>query len=81
MPLPVGALVIVNQAAVLVAVHAHPLFADTEKLPVDTSDPTDTLAGDNVKVQVAAAWEIVTICPPTAIVPLRPRPSALIPTE
>ena len=47
-PLPLGALVIVNQGALLDAVDAHPLFAATEKLPAATPDPTDTLAGENV---------------------------------
>jgi hypothetical protein len=46
-PLPLGALVIVNHGELLDAVHAHPLFAATEKLPVETSAPTDTLAGEN----------------------------------
>jgi hypothetical protein len=79
-PLPLGALVIVNQAALLVAVQAHPLLAATEKLPADTSDPTETPDGDSVNVQVAAACETVTICAPTAIVPLRPKPSGFWPT-
>ncbi len=48
LPLPLAPLVIVNHGALLVAVHAHPLFAATEKLPVERSDPTDTLAGENV---------------------------------
>lgn len=46
-PLPLGGLVTVSHGALLDAVHAHPLFADTEKLPVATSDPTDTPAGEN----------------------------------
>lgn len=79
-PLPVAALVIVNHAAVLVAVQAHPLFAVTEKLPADASAATETLAGDKVKEHVAAACETVTICPPTAIVPLRTMASGLAAT-
>jgi hypothetical protein len=46
-PVPLGALVIVNHGALVDAVHAHPLFAATEKLPVEASDPTDTLEGEN----------------------------------
>jgi hypothetical protein len=48
LPLPPGVLVIVNHAAPLAAVHAHPLAAATEKLPVAAADPTDTLVGDKV---------------------------------
>ena len=80
LPLPVVALVMVNHGALLAAVHAHPLLAVTEKLPADACPETDTLSGDNAKVHVAAACETVTICAPTAIVPLRPVPSGLAAT-
>jgi hypothetical protein len=81
LPLPLGLLVIVNHGALVIAIHEHPLLVEIEKFPDEMSDPTDTLAGETVKAQVAAAWEIVTICAPTAIVPLRPRPSGLMSTE
>ena len=48
LPLPLLALVIVNQAALLVAFQLQPEVAAIEKLPVAASDPTEMLEGATV---------------------------------
>ena len=46
LPLPLAPDVIVNQAALLVAVQAQPAADVTVTVPFDAAPPTDTLAGE-----------------------------------
>ena len=79
-PVPLVALVTVSHGALLVAVQLQPAVADIEKVPDAAADPTEMLAGDSAYVHGAAAWDTVTIWPPTAIVPLRVVEFGLTPT-
>ncbi len=51
MPAPVAPDVIVSQEALLVAVHAHPVTAETVTLPVDAWPLTATLVGEIAELQ------------------------------
>jgi hypothetical protein len=61
----------VIHAALLVAVHEQlvPLVTPNEPLP--PVDGVDALLEPSVKAQGAPDWEIVNVCPPTVIVPVR----------
>jgi hypothetical protein len=79
-PLPLVGPLSVSQPALLDAVHEHPAVPATENEPVAAAAVIDTLDGDNVNVHVAAACEIVTMRPPTTMVPLRGAASGLTAT-
>jgi hypothetical protein len=43
-------------------------------LPLLPVEGTETLVGETLKLQLAAAWVIVTVCPATVSVPVRATP-------
>jgi hypothetical protein len=64
-------LVTVIQATELTGVHAQELPVITEMLLLSPVDGAATLVGDTLYVQLPVDWLMVTICPPTLIVPVR----------
>jgi hypothetical protein len=64
--------VTVIQGTLLAAVHPHDACVATATVPVAAAAATDTDPGVMLNVQGAPGWVIVTTCPPTAIVPVRP---------
>jgi hypothetical protein len=64
----------VIQAALLVAVHAQLDPVVTAMLPLLPVEGTETLVGETLKLQLAAAWLNVTVFPATVRVPLREAP-------
>ena len=74
LPLPLGALVIVNHGALLDAVHPQPLFAHREAARRNGRSDGHARGREHIGA-LAAACDTETICAPIAIVPLRPKPS------
>jgi hypothetical protein len=70
-PEPLAPLVIVIQAALLVALHEQPVPPVTLKDPVPPDAGTDPEVDPSVKLHGAAACVIVNVCPPSVIVPVR----------
>jgi hypothetical protein len=64
--------VTVIHGALLVADHAQEACVVTPTVPVDAFAPTDTDPDERLNVHGAPGCVIVTICPPIAIVPVRP---------
>jgi hypothetical protein len=73
-------LVIVIQAALLVAVHAQLDPVVTATLPLVPVDGAFTVVGDTVNEQLSAAWLTVTVWPAIVIVPVRAAPVVLAAT-
>jgi hypothetical protein len=71
LPLPLAPPVTVIQAALLAAVHAHPVGVVTADDPVVAAAPADWLAGAIEYVQAAAACVTVNVCPAIVNVPVR----------
>jgi len=60
------------QMALVVATQLQPALVVTVTVPLVAADVVrSTEAGEMVKVQGAAAWITVNVCPPIVIVPLR----------
>ena len=72
LPEPVAPLVRVIQAALLAAVHAHPVAAVTVLLPVPPAAVNDCVVGEIAGEQVAAACVTVNVAPAIVSVPVRP---------
>jgi hypothetical protein len=71
-PEPLAPLVTVIQLAPLLAVHVHPAIAATENDPAPPAAATDWLVGDSeYEHDGAAAWLMVKVLPPAAMVPVR----------
>ena len=71
MPLPVAPALIVIHAALLVAVHAHPLPAVTVTVPLTIVEATLADAGEIVGVHGAPACVTVNELPAIVMVPVR----------
>jgi hypothetical protein len=71
LPDPVAPAVTVIQAALLAAVHAHPVAAVTVLLPVPADAVNDWLAGEIEGEQLAAACVTVKVIPAIVRVPVR----------
>ena len=71
LPLPVAPALIVIQAALLVAVHAHPLPAVTVTVPLTVVEATLADAGAIVGVHGAPACVTVKVLPAIVTVPVR----------
>ena len=94
LPKPLAPAVIVNQLALLVAVHPQPACAVTDSAVLPPPGVADTVTGFTVKLHAAPGCVKVTICPATVTVPMRssavglaaavtltvPSPVALAPT-
>ena len=70
-PDPLAPLVTVNHAALLVAVHAHPVGAVTVAEPLPPPATMFKLVGETVNVQVTPGCVIVTVWPAMVSVALR----------
>lgn len=70
-PDPLEPPVMVIHAAPLTAVHAQPVLALTEMVPVPPAVGSDALVDASVTVHDAPAWVTVNVCPATEIVPVR----------
>jgi hypothetical protein len=70
-PLPLAPPVTVIHAALLAAVHAHPVGVVTAVDPVVALAPADWLDGEIEYVQAAAACVTVNVCPAIVSVPVR----------
>jgi hypothetical protein len=70
LPLPLATAVSVIHPAVLVAVHAQPVAAMTETLPVPPAATTLADVGEMVGAHVAPACVIVKVLPATVRVPV-----------
>jgi len=71
LPEPVAPLVNVIQAALLAAVHAHPVAAVTLLLPVPAAAVKDCVVGEIAGEQPAAACVTVNVAPAIVSVPVR----------
>jgi hypothetical protein len=71
LPLPVAPALMVTQAALAVAVHAHPVGEVTATVFVLAAKPTLADTGAIVGAQGAPAWVTVKVLPPTVSVPVR----------
>jgi hypothetical protein len=71
LPLPLAPAVIVNQLALLVAVHVQPLVVVTVSVAAPPAAVADGLVGETVKAHGAAACVTVTVVPAIVIVPVR----------
>jgi hypothetical protein len=71
LPLPVAPALMVIQAALSVAVHAHPVTAVTATVFVLAAKPTLADTGAIVGAQGAPAWVTVNVLPPIVSVPVR----------
>jgi hypothetical protein len=71
LPEPVAPLVNVIQAALLAAVHAHPVAAVTLLLPVPAAAVKDCVVGEIAGEQAAAACVTVNVAPAMVSVPVR----------
>ena len=71
MPLPVAPAVTVIHAAVVVALHVHPVAAVTAIVPVPPAAAALVDAGEIVGAQGAPACVTVNVSPPIVIVPVR----------
>ena len=80
-PEPAAPAMTVIQAALLLAVHAHPAPAVTMLLPVPPSAPKAWLPGDAEYVQAAAACVTVNVAPAIVSVPVRLVVEVLAATE
>jgi hypothetical protein len=72
--------VTVIHATLLADVHAQLEPVVTATLPLLPVDGTDTVVGETLKLQLFAAWAIVTVCPATVSVPVRAAPVVLAAT-
>jgi hypothetical protein len=71
LPLPVAPALMVIQAALSVAVHAHPVTAVTATVFVLAAKPTLADTGAIVGAHGAPAWVTVKVLSPTVSVPVR----------
>jgi hypothetical protein len=71
LPEPLVPLVMVTHDTPFVVVQAQPLPALTANDPVPPEAGTVVDPADSENEQVAAAWVIVNVCPPTEMLPLR----------
>jgi hypothetical protein len=72
---------VIHDVALLTAVHVQPVATVTAMLPVEAPDGAVAPVGEIEKVQGAAAWVIVNVCPPTVIEPVRGVTVVLAATE
>lgn len=71
LPEPFAPAVTVIHAALLAAAHVHPVVVVTVADPLPPAAATDWLVGARVKLQAAAACEIVNVCEAIVRVPVR----------
>ena len=71
LPLPVAPDVMVNQEALLVAVHAQPAVVVTVAVLDPAAATGFRVVGATLKVQAAPCWVTVTVCPAIVKVPVR----------
>ena len=71
LPLPLAPDVMVNQEALLVAVHAQPAVVVTVAVLDPAAATGFRVVGATLKVQAAPCCVTVTVCPATVNVPVR----------
>ena len=72
LPEPLLPVLTVNHCVLVDAVHAHPVPAVTETLPVADAAPIEVLVGEMLKVQgTGASWVTVNVRPAIVTVPAR----------